>query len=75
MKCNTSITWSNIEEIVESLRLNHREMRNVDNVSMLRFSELRRMIQELPDFSDDNSCNEKKLEAVQKGLLEGCEED
>ena len=59
--------WTDIEDIVEKLEEIHPEV----EILSLRYTLLKKMIEELADFDPENSeCNEKILEAVQKAWLE-----
>ncbi|QXK92597.1 Fe-S cluster assembly protein IscX [Neoehrlichia mikurensis] len=54
--------WINIEDIVNLLEKNYPDV----EIFELRFTDLQRMVMELPEFSDNSSqCNEKILEAIQ----------
>lgn len=68
------ITWSDTEDIVESLLEKYKEVSEENFVMNLNFVELKKMIKSIDNFSEDNSCNEKKLEAVQQMLLNECNE-
>lgn len=60
------LTWSDVEDIAVEL---HERFPDVDPLSV-RFTDLRTCVCELEDFGDDpNTCNEKKLEAIQMAWL------
>lgn len=59
--------WTDIDEIAIQLEETHP---NADNIN-LRFTDLRRWVMELPDFTDNpDACNEKILEAIQQAWIE-----
>jgi FeS assembly protein IscX len=61
------LTWSNSEEIAIRLAENYPDL---DPLS-LRFTDLHRMVTELPEFEDDpKASNEGILEAIQMAWLD-----
>ena len=59
--------WVEVEDIAEMLEEKFPEK----ELMTLRFTELRKMVIELEDFSDDHAkCNEKILEAIQANWIE-----
>jgi FeS assembly protein IscX len=72
MSSKSQINWSNIDEIVESLIEKYDEMKSESFISEINFVILKKMVQDLPNFYEDGSCNEKKLEAIQQALLDEC---
>ncbi len=60
-------TWRDAEEIAIQLSEKHPDM----NPLSLRFTDLHRMVTELPDFQDDpKASNEGILEAIQMAWLD-----
>ena len=67
------LTWSNSEELAEILYTKYGKTFDPLNV---RFTELHRMITELPEFCDDpEKSTEKKLENIQMQWFEMFEDD
>ena len=67
---NKTLSWENIGEIVESLQDKFSELTQ-DRVENIRFTDLKKKILSLENFSEkEDSFNEKKLEAVQRLWLE-----
>jgi FeS assembly protein IscX len=61
------MTWSDFEDIGIALNEAHPE---IDPIT-IRFTDLRKMVTELPGFDDDpHKSNEAKLEAIQMAWLE-----
>ncbi|MGL5784104.1 MAG: Fe-S cluster assembly protein IscX [Alphaproteobacteria bacterium] len=61
-----SLSWTDIEEIAELLEEAHPEA----DLLGLRFTDLWRWVQQLPDFSDDPArSNERILEAIQAAWI------
>ncbi|MEX0808688.1 MAG: Fe-S cluster assembly protein IscX [Dongiaceae bacterium] len=61
------LRWTDITRIAEELEDRHPDA----DVVNLRFTDLWKWVQELPDFADDpNRSNEKILEAIQAAWLE-----
>ena len=61
------LRWTDVQDIAIELEERHPE---VDNVN-LRFTDLWKWVQALPDFADDpQKSNEKILEAIQAAWLE-----
>ncbi len=59
--------WTDIENISEELEQKYPEV----EILALRYTLLKKMILNLPDFKDsEEGCNEKVLEAVQAAWLE-----
>ncbi len=59
--------WTDIYEIAESLNEHYPDY----DVMSIKFTDLRRLVMELPDFDDKPGyCNEKILEAIQAAWLE-----
>ena len=59
--------WLDIQEIALCLEETHPDADNVN----LRFTDLRRWVTALPEFSDDpDGCNEKILEAIQMAWID-----
>jgi FeS assembly protein IscX len=62
-----ALRWTDVNEIAIQLA----EARPDVDVTNLRFTDLWKWVQELPEFSDDpNKSNEKILEAIQAAWLE-----
>ncbi len=62
MPLSPQLTWSDAEDLGIALA----DMYPEQNPLEVRFTELKRMVTELPVFEDDpNGCNEPKLEAIQ----------
>jgi len=62
-----ALRWTDVQEIAIQLA----EARPDVDVTNLRFTDLWKWVQELPEFSDDpNKSNEKILEAIQAAWLE-----
>ncbi len=62
-----SLRWTDVQEIAIALD----EVRPDADVVNLRFTDLWRWVQELPDFADDpQRSNEKILEAIQMAWLD-----
>jgi FeS assembly protein IscX len=62
-----TLRWTDVQEIAIQLA----EARPDVDVANLRFTDLWKWVQELPEFSDDpNKSNEKILEAIQAAWLE-----
>jgi FeS assembly protein IscX len=62
-----ALRWTDVREIAIQLA----DARPDVDVVNLRFTDLWKWVQELPDFSDDpNKSNEKILEAIQAAWLE-----
>ncbi|MEX2201313.1 MAG: Fe-S cluster assembly protein IscX [Dongiaceae bacterium] len=61
------LRWTDVNRIAEDLEDRHPEA----DVVNLRFTDLWKWVQQLPDFDDDpNRSNEKILEAIQAAWLE-----
>jgi FeS assembly protein IscX len=61
------LKWTDVREIAIQLA----EAKPDTDVVNLRFTDLWKWVQELPDFADDpNKSNEKILEAIQQAWLE-----
>ena len=61
------LRWTDVHDIAIELEEAHPEADNVN----LRFTDLWRWVQELPDFADDpQKSNEKILEAIQMAWLD-----
>jgi FeS assembly protein IscX len=61
------LRWTDVNRIAEELEDRHPDV----DVVNLRFTDLWKWVQELPDFDDDpNRSNEKILEAIQAAWLE-----
>lgn len=62
-----SLTWTDVRAIAIALDEAHPEV----DILSVRFTDLWRWIQDLPDFNDDpNKSNEKILEAIQMAWLD-----
>lgn len=62
--------WNDIYQISESLSENYINWSKTQIIN-IRFTELQKMIKNLPDFQDsETNCNEKILEAIQATWLE-----
>lgn len=61
------ITWDDAEDIAIALAEKHPDL----DPLTVRFTDLHRMVQEVPDFADDPAAsNEGKLETIQMAWLE-----
>ena len=61
------LRWTDVNRIAEELEDRHPDV----DVVNLRFTDLWKWVQDLPDFDDDpNRSNEKILEAIQAAWLE-----
>ena len=61
------ITWSDTEDIAIALSEKYPDL----DPLTVRFTDLHKMVQEVPDFEDDpGASNEAKLEAIQMAWLE-----
>ena len=61
------LRWTDVNRIAEELEDRHPDV----DVVNLRFTDLWKWVQELPDFDDDpNRSNEKILEAIQAAWLD-----
>ena len=62
-----AIRWTDVQEIAIQLAEAHPD----EDVVNLRFTDLWKWVQDLPEFADDpNKSNEKILEAIQAAWLE-----
>ena len=62
-----TLTWTDVRAIAIALDEAHPEV----DILSVRFTDLWRWIQDLPDFNDDpNKSNEKILEAIQMAWLD-----
>ena len=65
-----ALRWTDVNEIAIQLA----EARPDTDVANLRFTDLWKWVQELPEFKDDpNKSNEKILEAIQAAWIEEAE--
>ncbi len=68
---NMSLKWTDFQEIAIQLEETHPDA----DIVYLRFTDLWKWVQELPEFDDDpNKSNEKILEAIQTAWISEREE-